>query len=449
MNLQQINDTIVAKSAELETLLAKTEPSMDEVKAAKTLNEEIDGLTAQAEEIKSFDAIKAKNAQRAAEVKTAVNKLPQTSDVKVGESSAKANMPEAEYKAYVTGLFVGGLQNEAARQKYAEVTGIDYKTHTQGNDATGGIFVPTETSSLIINLKDTYGSFRRNVRVEPMSSESIRIFRTGDDVTAYWGSETGTLSSSDMSFDAVTLNAKKMYALAVLSEELVMNSTQNLGLRFAESVARQFAKKEDQAGFLGDGTSTYGGVLGLYGKLNKVLTDGGGTWTNDTHKGYLGSAQVCAGNLFSEVTMGNLIAGMRKVPTYALTGAKWYFNKVAFGETAERLAYAQGGSTAAELAGSFGQRLFGYPVEFVDVMPGTDANSQVFAWFGNLSQAATLGDRMTTAIKQDASKGFDTDTIYVKATQYLDIKVHEMGNYNATAASRETGPIVGFVTINS
>lgn len=449
MNLQQINDTIVAKSAELETLLAKTEPSMDEVKAAKTLNEEIDGLTAQAEEIKSFDAIKAKNAQRAAEVKTAVNKLPQTSDVKVGESSAKANMPEAEYKAYVTGLFVGGLQNEAARQKYAEVTGIDYKTHTQGNDATGGIFVPTETSSLIINLKDTYGAFRRNVRVEPMGSESIRIFRTGDDVTAYWGSETGTLSSSDMSFDAVTLNAKKMYALAVLSEELVMNSTQNLGLRFAESVARQFAKKEDQAGFLGDGTSTYGGVLGLYGKLQKVLTDGGGTWTNDTHKGYLGSAQVCAGNLFSEVTMGNLIAGMRKVPTYALTGAKWYFNKVAFGETAERLAYAQGGSTAAELAGSFGQRLFGYPVEFVDVMPGTDANSQVFAWFGNLSQAATLGDRMTTAIKQDASKGFDTDTIYVKATQYLDIKVHEMGNYNATAASRETGPIVGFVTINS
>lgn len=449
MNLQQINDTIVAKSAELETLLAKTEPSMDEVKAAKTLNEEIDGLTAQAEEIKSFDAIKAKNAQRAAEVKTAVNKLPQTSDIKVGESSAKANMQEAEYKAYVTGLFVGGLQNEAARQKYAEVTGIDYKTHTQGNDATGGIFVPTETSSLIINLKDTYGAFRRNVRVEPMGSESIRIFRTGDDVTAYWGSETGTLSSSDMSFDAVTLNAKKMYALAVLSEELVMNSTQNLGLRFAESVARQFAKKEDQAGFLGDGTSTYGGVLGLYGKLQKVLTDGGGTWTNDTHKGYLGSAQVCAGNLFSEVTMGNLIAGMRKVPTYALTGAKWYFNKVAFGETAERLAYAQGGSTAAELAGSFGQRLFGYPVEFVDVMPGTDANSQVFAWFGNLSQAATLGDRMTTAIKQDASKGFDTDTIYVKATQYLDIKVHEMGNYNATAASRETGPIVGFVTINS
>ena len=449
MNLQQINDVIVAKSAELETLLAKTEPTMDEVKAAKTLNEEIDGLTAQAEEIKSFDAIKAKNAQRAAEVKTAVNKLPQTSDIKVGESSAKANMPEAEYKAYVTGLFVGGLQNETARQKYTDVTGVDYKTHTQGNDATGGIFVPTETSSLIINLKDTYGSFRRNVRVEPMGSESIRIFRTGDDVTAYWGSETGTLSSSDMSFDAITLNAKKMYALAVLSEELVMNSTQNLGLRFAESVARQFAKKEDQAGFLGDGTSTYGGVLGLYGKLNKTLTDGGGTWTNDTHKGYLGSAQVCAGNTFAEVTMGNLIAGMRKVPTYALTGAKWYFNKVAFGETAERLAYAQGGSTAAELAGSFGQRLFGYPVEFVDVMPGTDANSQVFAWFGNLSQAATLGDRMTTAIKQDASKGFDTDTIYVKATQYLDIKVHEMGNYNATASSRETGPIVGFVTLNA
>lgn len=449
MNIQQISDAIVAKSAALDELLSKNEPTMDEVKTAKELNNEIEELTAQRDELKSLETIKAKNATRATEVKTVVNALPKSTEVKVGDTVAKSSMSETEYKSYVTGLFLHGLSSETSRQKYTDVTGVAYKEHTQSNDATGGIFVPTETSSLIVNLKDSYGVFRRNSNVQSMGSESLRIFRTGDDVTAYWGSELGTATASDMSFDAVTLTAKKLYGYSILSEELAMNSSQNLGLYFAQSVARQFAKKEDEAGFVGDGTSSYGGILGLYGKLNKTLTDGGGTWTNDTHKGYLGSAQVVTGNTFAEVTIPDLIKGVRKVPTYALAGAKWYINKVAFGDTIERLAYNAGGVTAAELASSFGQRAFGYPVEFVDVMPSTDANSQVFAWFGNLALASTFGDRMAVSIKQDASLGFKEDAIHIKATQFVDIAVHEMGNYNATASSRVTGPIVGFVTLNA
>lgn len=449
MNIQTISDAIAAKTAELDTVLAKSEPTMDDVATAKTLNTEIEGLQKQLDEVKSFEAIKASNATRAASNATPVNRLPQTPTVKVGETSAKANMPEADYKALVTGLFVGGLTNEAARAKYQEVTGVDYKSHTQGNDATGGIFVPTETSSLIISLKESYGVFRRNSRVEPMGSESIRIFRAGDDVTAYWGSELGSLTASDMSFDAVTLNAKKMYAYAQLSEELIMNSTQNLGLRFAEAVARQFAKKEDEAGFNGDGTSTYGGILGLDGKFKKLVVDGNGTWTTDADKSKAAGVQVLTGNLWSEAVIGDFLTGKAKLPSYALAGAKWYFSKQAFAATAERLAYATGGATAAELASSFGQRFLGYPVELVDVMPTADANSQICAYFGNLAQASSFGDRMTTAIKQDTSVGFATDSVYVKATQYLDINVHDIGNYSATASARVAGPIVAFSSINS
>ena len=62
MNIQQINDAIVAKSAELDNLLAKAEPTMDEVTAAKTLNNEIETLTAQAAELKTLEGIKAANA---------------------------------------------------------------------------------------------------------------------------------------------------------------------------------------------------------------------------------------------------------------------------------------------------------------------------------------------------------------------------------------------------
>lgn len=449
MTIQQLTDAIRVKSTELDVLTNIAEPTAEDVAKATELNNEIDNLTNQLNEAKSFEAIKVKNAKRIAEVKTSVNDLPSTPTVKVGESSAKSKMNEADYKSYVTGLFVAGLSNENARQKYSDVTGVEYKTHTQNQDATGGLFVPEETSSYIIDLKETYGVFRRNARVEPMGSETIRIFRTNDDITAYWGSEAGNYTASDMTFGSVVLTAKKLTALAVISEELNMNATVNLGQRFAESVARQFAKKEDEAGFNGDGTSAYGGITGLAKKFQSVLEAGGGTWTTDADKAKLGGAQVISGNLFTEATLADFVSGVRKLPTYAVPGAKWFFNKVAFGASAERLAVSAGGVTAAEIAGSFGTRFLGYPVEFVDVMPGTDANSQVFAYFGNLAQAASMGDRMSTSIKTDTSLGFQNDTIYVKAAEYVDIAVHDVGNYNPTAASRVAGPIVAFVSQNA
>ncbi|CAB4141837.1 major_cap_HK97, phage major capsid protein, HK97 family [uncultured Caudovirales phage] len=449
MNIQQLTDAIRLKSEELEVLTNVAEPTSEDVASATKLNDEIDALQNQLNEAKSFDAIKSKNAARVKEVKTVVNQLPTEPKITVGESSAKANMKPEQFKSYVTGLFLGGLTSENARAKYSEVTGVDYKTHTQANDSTGGLFVPEETSSYIIDLKETYGVFRRNVRVEPMGSETIRIFRMNDDVTAYWGGEQLPYTESDMTHGAVTITAGKLTAMAKLTDEVNMNALINLGDRFAVTVARQFAKKEDEAGFNGDGTISFGGVTGVGKKLQAVLEAGGGTWTDDTHKARLGSAQVISGNLFTEATLADFVTGVRKLPTYALPGAKWFFNKVAFGASAERIAVNAGGVTAAEIAGSFGTRFLGYPVEFVDVMPSTDANSQVFAYFGDLGQAATLGDRMSTSIKVDTSLGFQTDTIYAKATQFVGIAVHDVGNYNATPAARVAGPIVGFVSQNS
>jgi HK97 family phage major capsid protein len=449
MTIQQLTDAIRVKSTELDVLTNIAEPTADDVAKATELNNEIDTLTNQVNEAKSFDAIKQKNAKRIADIKTTVNDLPSTTTVKVGESSAKSNMSEADYKSYVTGLFVSGLANDGARKKYTDVTGVEYKAHTQGTDANGGLFVPEETSSYIIDLKEQYGVFRRNVRIEPMGSETIRIFRMNDDITAHWGSELGNYTASDMSFGSVVLTSKKLTAYAQISEELSLNATVNLGQRFAESVARQFAKKEDEAGFNGDGTSAFGGITGVGNKFRQVLEAGGGTWTNDANKANLGGVQVISGNLFTEATITDFITGYSKLPTYARAGAKLYINKTAFSASGERLAYSAGGVTAAEIAGSYGMRFLGFPVEIVDVMPSADANSQVFAYFGNLSQAASMGDRMSTSIKTDTSLGFQNDSIFVKATEYVDIAVHDVGNYSATASTRVAGPIVAFVSQNS
>jgi HK97 family phage major capsid protein len=282
-----------------------------------------------------------------------------------------------------------------------------------------------------------------------MGSESIRIYRMNDDITAHWGSELGNYTTSDMSFGSVVLTSKKLTAYAQISEELSLNATVNLGQRFAESVARQFAKKEDEAGFNGDGTSAFGGITGIGNKFRQVLEAAGGTWTNDANKANLGGVQVISGNLFTEATITDFITGYSKLPTYARAGAKLYIHKTAFSASGERLAYSAGGVTAAEIAGSYGMRFLGFPVEIVDVMPSADANSQVFAYFGNLAQAASMGDRMSTSIKTDTSLGFQNDSIFVKATEYVDIAVHDVGNYSATASTRVAGPIVAFVSQNS
>lgn len=437
MTIQTINDAIVAKGADLDTLLSKADPTMDDVTAIKAIGEELQTLKSQLSDLEAVEALrKSHNA-------TKTTTTPQaTNDVKVSVKGHRAESLPAEKKSqFIAGRFIQATMkgSETAKQDLADL-GVEYKTHVESIDSVGGILVPQEVSAYIIDLKEQYGAFRRNVRVENMTSDTKLVYRMGDDITAYWGAETGTLSPSDMTFNGVNLNAKKLYAMAVVSDELNADASIDLGARFAVSVARQFAKKEDEAGFNGDGTSTYGGITGV----RTALTNLDGTVAN------IAGLQVGSGNLYSEIVLADFIATKGKLPGYARANARWYFNKAAFAATAESLTLAAGGVLASEIINGYTlDRFLGFPVELVDVMPGVEANSQVFALFGDLSLAATMGDRQAVGIRADLSAGFTTDTIYIKATERVDIVVHDVGNASGTAANRVAGPIVGLITAAS
>jgi len=437
MTIQTINDVIVAKGADLDTLLSKADPTMDDVQAIKAIGEELQTLKSQLSDLEAVEALrKSHNATKTTTQPVATN------DVKVSVKGHRAESLPAEKKAqFIAGRFIQATMkgSDAAKQDLTDL-GVEYKTHVESIDSVGGILVPQEVSTYIIDLKEQYGAFRRNVRVENMTSDTKLVYRMGDDITAYWGSETGTLSPSDMTFNGVNLNAKKLYAMAVVSDELNADASIDLGARFAVSVARQFAKKEDEAGFNGDGTSTYGGITGV----RTALTNLDGTVAN------IAGLQVGSGNLYSEIVLADFIATKGKLPGYARANARWYFNKAAFAATAESLTLAAGGVLASEIINGYTlDRFLGFPVELVDVMPGVEANSQVFALFGDLSLAATMGDRQAVGIRADLSAGFTTDTIYIKATERVDIVVHDVGNASGTAANRVAGPIVGLITAAS
>lgn len=264
---------------------------------------------------------------------------------------------------------------------------IGTKTLSEGVDTAGGYLVPDEFSADIINLVNEYGAFRQYARVLPMSTDTRRVPRVTGRPTAYWVSELGEGTASDASFDQVTLVARKLMVLNVHSSEIREDSAINLADLLGQEFARQLAYQEDAAGINGDATSTYGGITGIVTRLSTIngVDDGGGL-------------TLASGNLWSEIVLSDLTKLMSRLPTYARRNAGWYVSPAFADSVLLRLAMAAGGATGADIANGAAQRSFlGYPVRPIETMPTTEGNSQICALFGDLSLAATFGDRRQVA----------------------------------------------------
>jgi HK97 family phage major capsid protein len=102
-------------------------------------------------------------------------------------------------------------------------------------------------------------------------------------------------------------------------------------------------------------------------------------------------------------------------------------HKAVFYATAGRLQNAAGGNSTFDLGNGPVPQFLGYPVRFVQTLPSTGATTVQIAYFGDLAMAATMGTRRGIELRSDASVGFVSDTIYVRATERFDIVVHERG----------------------
>jgi HK97 family phage major capsid protein len=255
--------------------------------------------------------------------------------------------------------------------------------------------------------------------------------------------EGAATTESNKTWGNVTLTAKKLAALARITNELNEDSIINVADDLASEIAYAFSNSEDEAGFNGTGTSTYGGIVGVRQQLKGLS----GTIAN------IAGLVVAAGNNYSEITLANFNTVISRLPQYADTpNAKWYMHKSFFHEVADRLSYAAGGTTVAEIGAKTSRLFLGYPVQFAQVLPKVEANDQVCALFGDLTLAAAFGDRRQTSIafSESATVGgesvFERDQIAVRGSERVDISVHDVGNANADATLRVPGPIVGLIT---
>ncbi len=355
----------------------------------------------------------------------------------------------AEERAFRFGMWaIAAVGKSSKATKWCSENGIPVQwvedteskaAHGENANELGGFLVPEEFDADLIDLRLQYGVFRRNARYTPMSSDTKNRSRRTGGLTAYFVGEAQAGTVSNKGWDRVQLIAKKLMVLALVSNELNEDAAINIGDDLAQEIAYAFAYKEDLCGFLGDATSAYGGILGVNTRLTTV---------NGVDEG--GGLILAAGNAYSEIILSDFNRTVARLPSYARLGAKWYASPTFNDSVMQKLAFAAGGVPGMEIINGVPTNKFlGYPVELTEVMPVTEANSQVCAVFGNLQMAAMFGDRRGTTISfsEHATVGsincFETDQIAVRGTERFDINVHDVGT--ATVA----GPVVGLITAAS
>lgn len=334
------------------------------------------------------------------------------------------NRREQESHAYGFGQFVmASLFGSEKSREWCREKGIPIRNAmAEGFDSKGGVLVPDEHEASIIRLVNEYGVARREFGVMPMLSDTKTIPHRATGLTAYYPAEGGTITASDMTMDVKKLTARKLAVLARHSIELGEDAAIAIGDLLGMEAAMAIAAAEDSAGFIGDGTSTYGRIHGIKSALQA------------------GSEVTAASGNTSFATLDredfeNMIA---KVQTYALNrnNAKWYISRAGWAASMQRLMNAAGGNSVADVAGGAPGGLFlGFPVVWVEVMNSTlttQTSTEGLCFFGDARQTVAFGDRrgMSMAISNDVY--FTTDETAIKWTTRYDINVHDAGTDTAS-----------------
>jgi HK97 family phage major capsid protein len=418
---EKIRNQMAEQVAQVQAISALAEQEDRDMTAEEKT--QVDGLLAQSNNLQ-------KDLERALTIEAKAKEILNVRPIGTQNTGAKDVVPATvkrhgklkafknDFDAYSAGQFLRATiaENKDA-MAWCKEHGI-MNAHGTTTNSAGGYLVPDGFESAIINLREEYGVFRQNARVYPMSEPIVYVPRRQSGFTAYYVGENSQGTESDASFSQVKLDAKKLMILTRLSQELSDDAIISLADFVANEMAYAFAVQEDQAGFLGDGTSAYGGIVGLRNALlaGSTVTATGG---DDT---------------FEELEFAFFQNAVGKLPRFPGIQPAWYVHNALYWNAMVRLANAAGGNTIGTVQGGpTGLSFMGYPVVLVNALPSalTTLASTVVGFFGDLAMTATMGSRSGISIVSDSSRYFEFDQIAVRCTQRFDIVCHEVGTASA------------------
>ena len=303
----------------------------------------------------------------------------------------KSNVFASSEDAYHAGMFLAAVGGDHKAREFMAA-------QSEGTDAKGGYTVPTPLASELINLVEDYGVARNACRRVVMGALTWSVPKLVGHSTIYYPSEAGSITESDLTFDQISLTAKKMAGLVKMSTEISEDSVISLTDTIVRDLAWGFAKAEDENLFTG-GSILSGGIEGDSSVADNAV------------------ANVAAITL-ADLTAVTIAAGQERGLNH-----KWYMNATLFNGQVRDLLNAAGGNTNVNLQGGVAPSLLGYPVEFVSAMPGASASSSgdLLAVFGDLSVSHYFGDRRALNFNVLNELFAVTDQVGIICTQRIDI----------------------------
>lgn len=344
-----------------------------------------------------------------------------THGVGTGRFQAKfADVDVAEACTAMIRLAIAGQVNYS--QKSADTEIVKAAGQYEASNTAGGYLVPPEYVAQLLYSTEPHGIARKIANVVRMSREvQMKPRKTGIASFSWVGEQQSTSVVAD-TYDQVELIAKKMQLILQASNELFDDSAISVADCMAESVNESYDITLDDAYLLGDGTSTYGGFVGLANGLpSGAYFNASGAW----------SAFV-AGDF--HLAMGRLqnIDPRRVI----CTGSRQFYHQVI-----QRLNLAN--NQFKEIAGPPGMapttmNVLGVPFYEWQRMPTATGSGVKSFYIGDFVGATMIGERRDLNIMTSEHSAFSSDSIQWRATARASIAIHGDGRTPATTY----GPIV-------
>jgi HK97 family phage major capsid protein len=341
---------------------------------------------------------------------------------------------DAVQRAYMVGQWFKSAAGDARAAAWCRDNGIvATRVMTESVFSNGGAVVPAMVAAEILSNVDQYGTYRRFARNWPLEVASLSVPTNNEGLTMGAVGENTATTASDLSLGAVTLIPKEFAGGVRISRALLEDSAPNLADFLTGELARALAKTEDLAGWVGDSSSTYAGMSGMFNRIKNDAACAGSKIT----------AAAATHDTFAEIDVTDLVTLMGALPEYARIGAAWYCSGTARDLVFSRLTATAGGNNTQTLSAALSENYLGYPIRTSPVLPAgaaTDYSGECMLAFGNLAMAAAFGDRRQLQVEFDLSRYIEYRQAYLQISSRFDIVNHLQG-VSATVA----GPLVALV----
>jgi HK97 family phage major capsid protein len=241
----------------------------------------------------------------------------------------------------------------------------------EGDPASGGYTVPVEYSAEIMGFARLVSFALNECQVWPMSSMTKKVPKENALVSVAWTAEEVDLTETEPTFDEMTLTAKKLGGVGLMSNELLQDSEVDIVSILTSQFGEAIGQELDNQVLNGTGSPVSGLLTAACG-LSVIMTPG---------------------NAFSAIT-GNYLSDMiAKIPINKIAGARFVIGRVGLSYLRVNQSSA-GGYLWGAMADPDRNTLWGFPYIVTERVTNTTGTTTAFVLFGNLKNFA-IGNRLT------------------------------------------------------